>query len=73
MRDAEQMIVDENKLREAIEEVAESIREGREANAELFDEIAAIYGIRSELLTRKFHEQYPHGPSQRMPTSRPRR
>ena len=64
------MIVDVNKLREAIEEVAEIIREGREADAQLFVEIAAAYGLRPELLTRKFHEQFPHGVGERMPTRR---
>jgi len=52
------MTVDVNKLREAIEEVAEIIREGREADAQLFIEIAAAYGLRPELLTRKFHKQF---------------
>ena len=55
------MIVDVKRLREAIEEVAEIVREGREANVELFEEIAANYGLKAELLTRKFHEQFPHG------------
>jgi hypothetical protein len=64
------MTVDVNKLREAIEEVAEIIREGREADAQLFIEIAAAYGLRPELLTRKFHEQFPHGVGERMPTRR---
>ena len=55
------MIVDVKKLREAIEEVAEIVREGREANVELFVEIATAYGLKPELLTRKFHERFPHG------------
>ena len=64
------MIVDVNRLREAIEEVAEIVREGREADAQLFEEIAAVYGLRPELLTRKFHEQFPQGVGERMPTRR---
>ena len=62
------MIVDIKKLREAIEEVAEIAREGHEANEELFVEIAAAYGLRPELLTRKFHEQFPHGVGDRLAT-----
>ena len=64
------MIVDIRKLREAIEEVAEIAREGHEANEELFVEIAAAYGLRPELLTRKFHEQFPDGVGDRIATRR---
>jgi hypothetical protein len=60
--------VNQTALTEAIDDLADMVRHGRELTPTLIAAIADDYAIQAALLDRKFNERYPHGVGVELPT-----